>query len=178
MVVFLPWVSRERFSSSRLGWQGEAESTESTGSPRNDKKRRIRRSWSSGEDRQIRDGPMSSNSTYSWRETERWGSQTKWSHLFSGLMLTICKWLPNIPHKQRHFKPVPVCPGPRSPLLTDPWLYQASMAASDLLRETTPHATRLSLWAGSGPSPPPRPLPRPLPPLWTHRNVILAHRSI
>lgn len=89
----LPWVSRERFSSSRPGWQGAAESTGSTGSPRNDRKRRRRRSWSSGEDRRMSDGPMSSNNTYR-RRKGRDGQVKQNGHTYNGFVLTFSKRVP------------------------------------------------------------------------------------
>lgn len=64
VLFFLPWVRKDSLSSSRPGGQGSAQSTESTGRPKNDKKRRRRRIWSSGEDSWMRDGPMSSNNTW------------------------------------------------------------------------------------------------------------------
>lgn len=71
---------------------------------------------------------------------------------------------------QRDFKGAPVCLDPRSPLQTDPWLCQASRAASELPPETTPHPTRLCVEADCDPSLPPSLLLPPLPlPLWKHK---------
>lgn len=123
---------------------------------------------------------MSSNNTYSWRD-----EQVKVVTIFQTKSSQSIKYLSlNVLSMARG---VPVCPGPRSPLLIGPWLCQASRAASELLPEMTPHPTRLCVWAGSDPSPPPRLLPPRLLPLWTHKqNIklifflftqILAHKS-
>lgn len=150
---FLPWVRRERFSSSRPGWQGVLQRMGSIGSPRNAKNCRRRLSWSSGDDSKMREGPISSNSTYSWRKKLR-----SITHSFSKIHTP---WL---------LRQVPVCPGPRSPLLTDPWLCRASRGASVLPPEMTPHPTRLCVWADYSPSPPPRLPLLLLLPLWKHTD--------
>lgn len=79
--------------------------------------------------------------------------------------------------EQKHVKGAPVGLGPHSPLLTDPWPYQASRAASELPPETTPHPTRLCVAAGCDPSLPPHPLLPPLLPLRTHRPFTLLEIS-